>query len=128
MSRKILLDTSFILMAVDLGKDLLSMLNEATSSMEIVVTESVLNELSRIAAKSKGLRSRKAKLALKIIKGVKVIPSSKGKAVDEELIELAEKEGLAVATTDSNLIKKLRMINLPIILIKDGSVKIEGFI
>ena len=45
---------------------------------------------------------------------------------DEAIVEAAIRQNLIVATTDSNLIKRLRKMGIPIVYIKNGRLKSEG--
>ena len=121
---RVLLDTSFIMMAIDLSKDLFSQLSQLLGSVELVVTSKVIEELEKMRGKE-GYKSRKANLALKIIRNFKIIPVEKSISTDQSILKLALKEKFIVATTDSDLIKKLKKLGIPVIYVKDGILKFE---
>lgn len=121
---RVLLDTSFIMMAIDLSKDLFSQLSQLLGSVELVVTSKVIEELEKMRGKE-GYKSRKANLALNIIRNFKIIPVEKSISTDQSILKLALKEKFIVATTDSDLIKKLKKLGIPVIYVKDGILKFE---
>jgi len=121
---RVLLDTSFIMMAIDLSKDLFSQLSQLLGSVELVVTSKVIEELEKMRGKE-GYKSRKANLALKIIRNFKIIPVEKSISTDQSILKLALKEKFIVATTDYDLIKKLKKLGIPVIYVKNGILKFE---
>ena len=121
---RVLLDTSFIIMAIDLSKDLFSQLRQLLGSVELVVTSKVVEELEKMSGKE-GYKSRKANLALNIIRNFKIIPVEESVSTDQSILKLALKEKFIVATTDSDLIKKLKKLGIPVIYVKDGILKFE---
>jgi len=112
------------MMAIDLSKDLFSQLSQLLGSVELVVTSKVVEELEKMSGKE-GYKSRKANLALNIIRNFRVIPVEKSISTDQSILKLALKEKFIVATTDSDLIKKLKKLGIPVIYVKDGILKFE---
>ena len=119
----VILDTSFIIQCIDEKGDILNQL-EQTTSLPILIPESVINELKRLT-KAIGKKGNKALLALKLAKRYKVIRSTTSN-VDEDIINLSRNSKFIVATTDSKIRRKLKFHNiLTIYLSKDGELFLD---
>ena len=129
MNEKVLLiDSSFVMAVAELGSGLLHSIDEMFGPITKATIKQVVNELSKISKVDTKHKSRKARLALKLIERMKIIPSNPRLKTDEAILELATKQNLIVATTDSDLIKKLKKMNIPVIYIKNNFLKLNGLI
>ncbi|MEM4663201.1 MAG: PIN domain-containing protein [Candidatus Diapherotrites archaeon] len=105
---KVALDTNILLYSVEKRFDILNELRTNFGVSEIVVPQSVVNEIRKILKKSgNGKLARKAALAEKIIEigGVKIVKLSKN--ADNDLKKLS-KRGFAIATHDRELKKLIK--------------------
>ena len=96
--------------------------------IEFIAAETVLAELSRIA-QERSKRGRSARLALKLAE--RCVPRrgkpAAGESTDDYLARIARATGGIVVTADSELRKRLRNANMPVIYVrKDLRLAIEG--
>lgn len=119
LPKKILLDTSFLIEAVNTSSGL-DILNELSREYELYITSGVLNELNRLS-----LRKGKVRLPARVIlewikaKDVKVI-SSDCESVDRGIYDIAKSGEYIVATGDRDLREKLMKHNVRILYFKKG--------
>ncbi len=125
----LIIDTSFLLEMVDLGKDLIVIAeNTLGVPLKPVLLSGVEMELKNLLRKS-GHRSRKVRGALEISRSFKLldIPLEENEDVDEYIIRVAREVGWAVATNDRELRKKLRLLGIPHIYLRsDGGIGVYG--
>ena len=119
------MDTSFILTAIELGGNLFTSLDELVGPVKKITVKQVVDELREMSL-GRGRKAIKAKLAFKLVKNLDVVSLNPNLNADDEIVNVASEKNLIVATTDSNLIKKLRTLNLPVIYVKDKVLRIEG--
>ena len=107
-SRIVILDTSVLMSIFEKRFDLMEDIELEVGRAKIVVPESVLKELEKLAS-SRGSRSRKAKAVLDLIesKGFETVRSMDWD-VDNDVILLAKNLKGIVATLDKDLIKRLK--------------------
>ena len=102
--RAALVDTSLLLLIGE-GVDVFEQLKDFGAVC--VVPSSVLEELKRLAAE-RSKRGRSARLALSLIeKNCFLITDRIAKRADDDIVELALKYGLSVATADMGLRRRL---------------------
>lgn len=127
---KTLVDTSFLMRVAELGADLLTRIEEKLGTKIIlVVIPNVIEELKSLL-KGKGVKAKKANLALIICETLERLDVSvEGKDVDLALLRTAKTLGLPVLTSDNKLRKILRNAGICVIYVnKRGEVKVDGFI
>lgn len=117
---KVFIDTNFWLIPQRYGIDIFSEIERLIpESYEIVVSESVIEELKKIQKTGKGKDKVAAKIGLSLIeKKIRdIIPERD--AVDSLILKISEKEKyLVVCTNDKELRKKLRSSNVKTIGMK----------
>ena len=119
----VLLDTSFVIQCVDYGRDIYEELM-GNLGLEPVVPDAVLRELQGLT-RAKGLKGRKAAMALKLINRCRIIDSGVSSA-DEALLKLSGGGEYIVATTDSRLRRILKERGVPVAFYdKDGNLRVE---
>ena len=122
---KIILDTSFLLRALEEGLDTLTLIDEVLESTARKATlKGVIEELKAVAGKG-GARAKHALLALRIVEGLEVIHGMGG-PVDEDILNVATEGGFVVATADSELRRRLRSFGVSVVYIKDGYLGLDG--
>ncbi|HEX17428.1 MAG TPA: hypothetical protein ENG60_03355 [Thermoplasmatales archaeon] len=107
-SRIVILDTSVLMSIFEKRFDLIEDIELEVGRAKVVVPESVLKELEKLAS-SRGSRSRKAKAVLDLIesKGFETVRSIDWD-VDNDVILLAKNLKGIVVTLDKDLIKRLK--------------------
>ncbi len=122
-TKKIILDTNFLMIPETLKIDIVSEINKACEfNYEFLVLDKSIDELKKISKTGKGKEKRAAKTGLALIrkKGFKVIRTinyEKGLDVDSILVEEAKK-GAIIATQDAGLKKRLKKIKVPYITLR----------
>ncbi|MHC1570476.1 MAG: type II toxin-antitoxin system VapC family toxin [Methermicoccaceae archaeon] len=106
MSKKIVLDTSMLMLAHTHGVDVLSEL-ERLGFTEVVVPDCVLSEL-RGLARGRGKGGIAARVALGLAERCVSQPSREGIPTDDSVLEIAQELGAALATTDLQLKRRAR--------------------
>ncbi len=116
---KVLIDTSFIVAAMENKIDLDSELRKFGKA-EICVLNLVLEELVRLS-QGKDNKSKGAKLALMYLAGrtADVIKAEKG-STDKRIQEAAEERGMSVCTIDRKLRDSLLKKGIEVITIRQG--------
>jgi rRNA-processing protein FCF1 len=101
-----LLDTSFLMLCAEVGRDLLSLVSDKLGEpIEPCTLPQVMAELRALTG-VKGKRGRTAALALEVAGRFSVIePAAEGE-VDEVLIATARREGCLLVTADLELFRK----------------------
>lgn len=122
--RRVLVDSSFLMRCAQDGKDYLSILGEMLQTGEFYITKAAVRELERLAAFGRPAKASRARVALQILRRVKVLDVG-AEEVDETIIKAARVGGFVVATGDRDLRRKLRGVGIPVAVVsRDGSVKI----
>jgi rRNA-processing protein FCF1 len=123
MTLRILLDTNFLLDMIRYKVDF-SSFDNLEEKADLFISSETLREIKSVANR-KTKEGRLAIVALKLIESQKIkIVQSLKKDVDEDLLELAKKEGFIVATNDKDLKEKLKKENVRIICLRNKK-KIE---
>ncbi|MEM4347553.1 MAG: nucleotide-binding protein [Candidatus Altiarchaeota archaeon] len=112
---KIFIDTNFWLLPYIKKIDIFSEIERLVpEKYEILVSESVIEELKKIQKKGNGKEKIAAEIALILIeKKAKKIPN--GKNTDKLILKISEKENMIICTNDKNLRKKLKEKSLRVI-------------
>jgi hypothetical protein len=123
MTFRILLDTNFLLDMIRYKVDF-SIFDNLEEKVDLFISSETLREIKSVANR-KTKEGRLALMALKLIESqrIKIVQSLK-KEVDEDLLDLAKKEGFIVATNDKDLKEKLKKENVRIICLRNKK-KIE---
>ncbi len=101
-----LLDTSFLMLCAEVGRDLLSLVSDKLGEpIEPCTLPKVMAEL-RALTRAKGKRGRTAALALEMAGGFSVIEPAVEGEVDEVLIATARREECLLVTADLELFRK----------------------
>jgi rRNA-processing protein FCF1 len=101
-----LLDTSFLMLCAEVGRDLLSLVSDKLGEpIEPCTLPQVMAEL-RALTRAKGKRGRTAAVALEMAGRFIVIEPAVEGEVDEVLITTARQEGCLLVTADLELFRK----------------------
>jgi len=120
--RDVVLDSSFLIAVMERPTPWQDDITQAMGAHSFVLLQSVKAELERISMEG-SRRARFASLALELVRrwGIPIRPDKGGKP-DDEMISFALIDRAAVATTDSELISRLRALGLKTITLRDGRV------
>ncbi len=129
--KKILLDTSFILLAYQLKIDFLTELRDKLGDIEIYIIDKVVEEIKKISLEN-SYRGTFAKIALKYInrliqEGKIIYISKKGdkRVTDDILLDEANENNASIATADMWLRRRAKKRNIGIIYIRASKKRIE---
>ena len=127
---KILLDTNFLMIPAQFRVDIFNELERICDFPYTICTlTSIKDELKKIIQEQKKKYREAAKIALELIENKKIEvlePISEG-FVDDQVLEIAESEGMCVATLDKELKKRIREKGLPLVSLRGKKyLKIEG--
>jgi len=101
-----LLDTSFLMLCAEVGRDLLSLVSDRLGEpVEPCTLPQVIAELRALTA-AKGKRGKLASLALQMAENVRVIEPVAEGDVDEVLIATAKRERCLLVTADLEVFRK----------------------
>jgi len=117
-SKKILLDTNFLLIPGQFGVDIFEELKKSFGDeIELEVLENSLKELEKVAKTAKGADKDAIKLALALIKNINIIKTDKNNHVDDIIVDMADR-WFAVCTQDIGLRKRLETIGKKVIILR----------
>ncbi len=108
-SKKVVLDTNFLLIPGQFRVDIFSELDRVCQgAYQVFILDKTLEELENILRKQRGKHKEAAKLALGLVKAknINTLPSGK-ETVDDAIVALADKDTL-VATQDMGLKRRLK--------------------
>lgn len=123
----VLLDSSALLAPFETGVDFLRGVVELTGGVaRLIMPFETLVELKRLSM-GKPKTAGMARLALEVAKDIKVLPPT-GMACDDALVFLAKTYKSAVATADSVLRRRLRVLGIPVFYpAGEGRIMEAGF-
>ncbi len=101
-----LLDTSFLMLCAEVGRDLLSLVSDRLGEpVEPCTLPQVIAELRALTG-AKGKKGKLASLALRMAESVCVIEPAAGGEVDEVLVATARRERCLLVTSDLEIFRK----------------------
>ncbi|HUK28096.1 MAG TPA: hypothetical protein VLV31_06710 [Candidatus Acidoferrales bacterium] len=129
MPIKVILDTNFLMIPFQFNLDVFQEIEYLLQKkVDFVVPSSVKSELTGISARG-GEGAAEASLALQLASRCRVVEVTlnPGESVDDAIVKASQKLSAVVATTDIELKKRLRDINVPVVYLRDKSkLEIEG--
>jgi rRNA-processing protein FCF1 len=115
----VLLDTNILIYSASEPYDIAHQLKRL-GFVDVKVPKAVIDELKWISERRTGKKQRFAKLALEIAGKFEMLRDINGEApVDDQLIQMAKRGEYIVATSDSQLRKRLRKEGVSIIYLKN---------
>jgi len=114
--RRVILDSSSIMMLFEHSIDLEDELIRLLGKVEIIVPKPIVDELFYLSENGKGRKKRLAKPALELIKDYKVI-ESEGKG-DDSVVFLAKKLHAVVVTNDIELRNRIKEESLKTVYLR----------
>jgi rRNA-processing protein FCF1 len=126
VSATVLLDTNILIYSASEPYDIAYQL-KLLGFIDVKVPAAVIEELEGILKRDSGKKRRFAKLALDIASKFKELGKSNEKIpVDDQLIQQARMGEYIIATSDSQLKRRLRKEDIPIIYLKNRRLISEG--
>lgn len=125
---KLLVDTSFLMRAAELGRDMLAAVEEKLGAKVVPVVPSfVASEIERLASLNNA-KARKARVALEICRRAELAAvDASGRSVDDALLEAAKNLGIPVLTSDRSLRRKLLDAGVAVVYVgPKGGVRLNG--
>jgi len=126
---KVILDSNFLMIPFQFNLDIFQEIEYLLQKkVDFVVPSSVKNELTVISSRG-GEGAPEASLALQLASRCRVVEVhlDQGETVDDAIVKASQKLGAVVATTDIELKKRLRDINVPVVYLREKSkLEIEG--
>jgi rRNA-processing protein FCF1 len=121
---KVILDSNFLMSSLQLGMDILRLLQEFLErSVEPIVLTPVLEELKEIAKKASTKAGREAIFALRIAGMCSLweVEKRDDETVDDLILRMALTWQCPVATNDRNLRRRLKRLKIPVIYVREKS-------
>lgn len=129
MPIKVILDSNFLMIPFQFHVDVFEELEYLLQKkVDFIVPSSVKLELTEISSRG-GEGAAEASLALQLASRCRVVDVSlqPQETVDDAIVKAAQKLGAVVATSDVELKKRLRDINIPVVYLRDKSkLEVEG--
>jgi len=126
---KVILDSNFLMIPFQFNLDIFQEIEYLLQKkVDFVVPSAVKNELTVISSRG-GEGAPEASLALQLASRCRVVEVNldQGETVDDAIVKASRKLGAVVATTDIELKKRLRDINVPVVYLREKSkLEIEG--
>ena len=129
MPIKVILDSNFLMIPFQFNLDIFQEIEYLLQKkVDFVVPSAVKNELTGISSRG-GEGAAEASLALQLASRCRVVEVTldQRETVDDAILKASKKLGAVVATTDVELKKRLRDINVPVVYLREKSkLEIEG--
>lgn len=129
---QILMDTNFLMVPIRFGVNYQAEIERIIEAAFILVTTpAVVEELKQLRTSVKVGELKEIEFALALAEKITVIDESLApeEKVDDQLIRIAKRGSCVVATTDSELRRRLRSAGLPVIFLRQARyLVIEGLI
>lgn len=126
------MDTNFLMLPVRFGVDTRAELGRIIeASFSLATTPAVLDELNRLKKNVKTRELKNIEFALTSAEAIEKVDAVliPGEDVDDQLVRLSEEDGLIVATTDSELRKRIRLKGHPVVFMRQRRfLAIDGII
>ena len=129
MPVKVILDSNFLMIPFQFNLDIFQEIEYILQKqVDFVVPSAVKSELTGISSRG-GEGAPEASLALQLASRCRVVDVTlePKETVDDAIVKASQKLGAVVATTDIELKKRLRDINVPVVYLREKSkLDIEG--
>lgn len=129
MPIKVILDSNFLMIPFQFNIDIFQEIEYLLQKkVDFVVPSAVKSELTGISSRG-GEGAPEASLALQLASRCRVVEVTlePQETVDDAIVKASQKLGAVVATTDIDLKKRLRDINVPVVYLREKSkLEVEG--
>lgn len=118
MVSRVLLDANALLLPFETRVRIEPELERLLGTFELLVPESVLQELARLAAEAKGARAGNARMALALASRYRYVANTGGG--DGAVLAAAKSQGALLFTNDRALIKRALAEGVRVVRLKGG--------
>jgi len=129
MPVKVILDSNFLMIPFQFNLDVFQEIEYILQrKVDFIVPSLVKSELTGISTRG-GEGAAEASLALQLASRCRVVEVAlnPGETVDDAIVKASQKLGAVVATTDIELKKRLRDVNIPVVYLRDKSkLEVDG--
>ncbi len=129
MPVKVILDSNFLMIPFQFNLDVFQEIEYLLQKkVDFIVPSAVKSELTGISARG-GEGAPEASLALQLASRCRVVEVTldSNETVDDAIVKSSQKLRAVVATTDIELKKRLRAINVPVVYLRDKSkLEVDG--
>lgn len=129
MPVKVILDSNFLMIPFQFNLDVFQEIEYLLQrKVDFIVPSLVKSELTGISTRG-GEGAPEASLALQLASRCRVVEVAlnPGETVDDAILKASQKLGAVVATTDIELKKRLRDVNIPVVYLRDKSkLEVDG--
>ena len=129
MPVKVILDSNFLMIPFQFNLDVFQEIEYILQrKVDFIVPSLVKSELTGISTRG-GEGAAEASLALQLASRCRVVEVAlnPGETVDDAIVKASKKLGAVVATTDIELKKRLRDVNIPVVYLRDKSkLEVDG--
>ncbi len=129
MPVKVILDSNFLMIPFQFNLDVFQEIEYLLQKkVDFIVPSAVKSELTGISTRG-GEGSAEASLALQLASRCRVVEVTLDpvETVDDAIVKASQKLRAVVATTDIDLKKRLRDINVPVVYLRDKSkLEVDG--
>jgi rRNA-processing protein FCF1 len=118
----VVLDTSILMLAVEHRIDLFGEISRLIPmAHKCVLITSVYNELNNMINSKASKEKLLTRVALKMADNCEIVNFEEVKSADDSILEFAKRNlgNVIVATNDAELRRKLRMLSIPVIYVRD---------
>ena len=126
---KVILDSNFLMIPFQFKIDIFQEIEYLLQKkVDFVVPSAVKSELTGISARG-GEGAPEASLALQLASRCRVVDVTLApqETVDDAILKASQRLGAVVATTDIDLKKRLRDINVPVVYLREKSkLEVDG--
>jgi len=126
---KVILDSNFLMIPFQFNLDVFQEIEYILQrKVDFIVPSLVKSELTGISTRG-GEGAAEASLALQLASRCRVVEVAlnPGETVDDAIVKASQKLGAVVATTDIELKKRLRDVNIPVVYLRDKSkLEVDG--
>jgi rRNA-processing protein FCF1 len=126
---KVILDSNFLMIPFQFNIDIFQEIEYLLQKkVDFIVPSAVKTELTGISSRG-GEGAPEASLALQLASRCRVVEVTlePQESVDDAIVKASQKLGAVVATTDIDLKKRLRDINVPVVYLREKSkLEVEG--
>jgi len=129
MPVKVILDSNFLMIPFQFNLDVFQEIEYILQrKVDFIVPSLVKSELTGISTRG-GEGAAEASLALQLASRCRVVEVAlnPGETVDDAIVKASQKLSAVVATTDIELKKRLRDVNIPVVYLRDKSkLEVDG--
>ena len=129
MPVKVILDSNFLMVPFQFNLDVFQEIEFLLQKqVDFIVPSGVKSELTRLSARG-GEGAAEASLALQLASRCRVVEVAleANETVDDAIVKAAQKLGAVVATNDIELKKRLKLLKVPVVYLRDKSkLEVDG--